>query len=31
LHNFIFDSFVVTPVLTLPSPCKSVVCMQHTI
>ena len=31
LHDFIFDSFVVTPVLTLPSPCKSVVCMQHTI
>jgi hypothetical protein len=22
LHDFIFDSFVVTPVLTLPSPCN---------
>jgi len=31
LQDFIVDSFVVTAVLILPSPCISVVCMQHTI
>jgi hypothetical protein len=30
LHDFIFDSFVVTPVLTLPSPCNLLfVCNIH--
>ena len=30
LHNFIFDSFVVTPALTLPSPCNLLfVCNIH--
>jgi hypothetical protein len=35
MHDFIFDSFVVTPVLTLPSPCNllfvcSIPSSQHT-